>query len=151
MDPKVAYWTAALVNMVAMLALACSGVAWARRGDYARHRRRMLGAVSLVLLFLFSYVVKVATLGPEPLETWPRLYVWVLRSHESFIAILVLAGGTALGLALRRRMPIPGPRSEAAKRTHLWHRRAGWTALVGGLLGVLTASYVLYGMYARLP
>ena len=137
--------------MVAMLALALSGVAWARRGDYVRHRRRMLGAVSLVLLFLFSYVVKVATLGPEQLEAWPRIYVWVLRSHESFIAILVLAGSTAVGLALWHRMPIPRPRSEAANRTHLWHRRAGRTALAGGLLGILTASYVLYGMYARLP
>jgi len=48
-------------------------------------------------------------------------------------------------------MPVAQPRSEAGNRTHLWHRRAGWTALSGGVLGVLTAAYVLYGMYARLP
>ena len=151
MDPKVGYWTAALVNMVGTLALAFSGVAWARRGDYVRHRRRMLGAVTLVLLFLVSYVVKVAALGHERLELWPQLDVWVLRAHESFVAALVLAGSAAVGLALWHGMPVAQPRSEAGNRTHLWHRRAGWTALSGGVLGVLTAAYVLYGMYARLP
>ncbi|MBW2281484.1 MAG: DUF420 domain-containing protein [Deltaproteobacteria bacterium] len=151
MDPKVAYWTAALVNMLATLALAFSGVAWARRGDYVRHRRRMMAAITLVVLFLLSYAVKVVVLGHEQLDVWPRLDVWVLRAHESFVAALVLAGGVAVGLALWKRMPVPQPRSEAGSRTHLWHRRAGRTALVGGVLGVLTAAFVLYGMYARMP
>ncbi len=149
MDPKVAYWTAAWINMALISGLAVSGVRHARRGDYARHRRRMLAAASFVGLFLFSYVFKLMSLGREPLELWSRTDVSVLRFHELCIAALVLGGATALTIALRRGMPLLG--SEHRERTHRRHRRAGWTALVGAVLGVLSASWVLFGMYARLP
>lgn len=149
MDPKVAYWTGAWINMALVVAFVLAGVRQARRGDYARHRTRMLAATSLVGLFLLSYVVKLMLLGREQLELWSRMHVSVLRFHELCVAALVLGGGVALTLALWRGMPLAG--SERRERTHRRHRRAGWTALVGAVLGVISASWVLFGMYARLP
>lgn len=149
MDPKVAYWTGAWLNMLAIVGLAALGVRNARRGNYAQHRRCMLGAASLVGLFLASYVVKLIVLGREQLELWPRVDVYVLRFHELCVATLVLGGGYALGLALRRGMPVAA--GDLRERTHLWHRRAGRAAVTGMALGLLSASWVLWGMYARLP
>ena len=149
MDPKVAYWTGAWLNMLAIVGLAALGVRNARRGDYAQHRRCMLGAVSLVSLFLVSYVVKLIVLGREQLELWPRSDVYVLRFHELCVATLVLGSGYALALALRRGMPVAA--GDRRERTHLWHRRAGRAAVAGMALGLLAAAGVLWGIYARLP
>jgi len=38
------------------------------------------------------------------------------------------------------------PRDSGLRR---WHRRAGWTAVTGAFLGVVTAALVLLGMYGR--
>jgi len=147
LDAKVAYWTAALANMLAAFASACAGVRAVRRGDVARHRRAMKTAALLVALFLVSYGVKVAVLGREALEQWEPRFVAVLRMHETFVAAMVLGGALALALALGLRLEQERARRRAAARTH---RIAGWTALVSCALGVATAGYVLYGMYARL-
>ena len=147
LDPKLAYWTGALVNMALIVWLAASGVRLARRGDYVRHRTRMLGAASLVGLFLASYLFKVLVLGREQLSLWSRTDVWVLRFHELCIAVFVIGGATALAIALRRGMPLASPEREA---THRRHRRAGWAAVIGVVLGLLSATWVLSGMYARL-
>ena len=149
MDPNVAYWTGAWLNMLVIVGLAAAGVRHARRSDYARHRRCMLGAVALVLGFLVSYGLKVSLLGREQLELWAPPYVYLLRFHELCIAVLVLAGGFGLTLALRRGMPVAS--GSDRERTHRRHRRAGWTAVTGAVLGVLSATWILWGMYARLP
>ncbi len=149
MDPKVAYWTGAWLNMLAIMGLAALGVRNVRQGNYARHKRYMIAAVSLVGLFLASYGVKVIVLGREQLELWPRSDVYVLRFHELCVATLVVGACWALGLALRRGMPLPP--GEPRERTHLWHRRAGRAAVTGMALGLLSATWVLWGMYARLP
>lgn len=153
MDPKVAYWTAALANMFAAVALALFGVRRIRGGEVTRHQRLMKTAGLLVGLFLLSYVAKVWLLGREALETWEPSFVHVLRLHELCVAFMVLGGGTALVLATTGRFAeLPGP-SDPARRTQRAriHRAAGWTAVVSSVLGVVTAGYVLYGMYARLP
>jgi len=151
LDPKVVYWTGALANMLAAVACACLGVRRVRRGDVEGHARLMKTAGLLVGVFLVSYLVKVGALGREQLDLWEPRFVHVLRFHETCVAAMVLAGGTAFWIAVRRRLREPAARAEAARGGRLaLHRRAGWTALVSSALGAAGAAYVLYGMYARL-
>ncbi len=155
MDPKLIYWTAAWLNMLVIMGLAWSGIRRIRRGQVAAHRRRMLGAASLVAAFLGSYLLKLFFLGREQLGLWDPLYVTVLRVHELCILVMVVAGGTALGLALRLRLAeardgsrAPGDPARLPARLRL-HRRAGRSAVAAVVAGLLTAGVVLYGMYAR--
>ena len=154
MDAKVLYWTAALVDLGIVAGAALRGVARIRRGDVAGHRRSMLLAAWLVVAFLVSYVFKVAFLGHEDLSTWSAFYVQTLRLHETCVLAMLLAGAVALTRARRMRgsrnvthdpADPPAPASTAR-----WHRRAGWTGVVGALAGLATAGIVLSGMYARL-
>lgn len=150
-DPKTAYWTGALVNMAVVFGLLLAGALAIRRGRVRLHRRFMLTAAALVGLFLLSYVGKLALLGREQLEFWSRSYVWTLRFHEACVAGLVIGGGVAiyqaveLNLIARESSP-PGTRLPDGIHRH---RRAGWTAIIGAGLGILSAAYVLQGMYAR--
>ena len=152
LDPKVAYWTAALANMLAAVGLAAFGVRRIRRAEIAGHRRLMKTAALLVALFLLSYVAKVAVLGREQLELWEPRFVSVLRFHELCVAVMVLAGAVALYLATTFRFADAATPKDVERRAGiaLAHRLAGWTALVSSALGAVTAGYVLYGMYARL-
>ena len=154
LDLKVAYWAGALVNMVLLVALAWAGVGAVRRGEVPRHRRRMLTAAALVLAFLASYPLKLAWLGREQLELWSRGFVWTLRFHETCVAVMVLAGATAVYQALKLGLPIDAGADRESPE--LWrgvrrHRRAGWLAVLAATLGVGSAAVVLYGMIARLP
>ncbi|MFI5314528.1 MAG: DUF420 domain-containing protein [Myxococcota bacterium] len=153
LDPKLAYWTAAFANMVAAVALAVFGVRRIRRAEVAGHRQLMKTAALLVGLFLLSYVAKVAVLGREQLELWEPRFVSVLRFHETCVAVMVLAGARALYLATTRKLADPPtPESvERRARSARSHRRAGWTAVISSALGAVSAGYVLYGMYARMP
>jgi len=153
MDPKVVYWTCALLNMAGVVALALAGVRARRRGDIERHRRCMLAAAALVLLFLLSYPVKLVWLGREEMAQWSSGAVLILRIHETFIFLMLVAGGLAGWRArqLRRtrnatRDPGDPPAPAGVAR---WHRRAGWTAVVSALLAFLAAAAVLAGMYQR--
>ena len=152
LDPKVAYWTGALVNMVAAFGIAAFGANRIRRAQIPLHARAMKLAVTLVVLFVLSYAVKLWLLGREALELWEPRFVHVLRFHEACIAVMVLAGGGALYLATTRRLADVPAQSELAARARIAriHRACGWTALVACGLGTVSAAYVLYGMYARL-
>jgi uncharacterized membrane protein YozB (DUF420 family) len=141
LDPKLIFWTAAFANMLAIVSVATVGVRRAQRREIAGHRRLMLIAAALVALFLLAYVAKVGMLGREQLEVWERRYVWTLRFHETCVAVMVLAGSRAVWLGARE-----GFRDAARARSH---RRAGWTAVVSALLGVMSAGYVLIGMFER--
>jgi len=153
MDGKLIYWTAAFANMLVIVALALLGVRAVRRGRVLLHRRCMLLASGLVIGFVVSYFFKVALLGREELERWSTASVVVLRIHE-FCVFTMLLGGVAAGsraFAMRgdpivRGTPTALPRNAGLR---MWHRRAGWTAVTGALLGVLTAALVLAGMYSR--
>jgi len=154
LDAKVLYWSGALVNLAVIAVLACRGVAQIRRGEAARHRRSMLASAWLVVAFLVSYVFKLAFLGREDLAAWSRFYVDTLRFHETCVALMLVAGVAALIRARRLRRTRSFTRDPASpvapESTRRWHRRAGWTALVGALAGLLSAGVVLAGMYARL-
>lgn len=153
MDPKLLYWTGAFANMGLIVALAWAGVRQRRRGDIARHRRRMLAAAALVGLFLVSYAVKLALLGREPLELWEREEVWILRAHETCVAAMLLGGGLAAwrGRALGRTRSVTRDPADPLAPAPLarGHRRAGWLAVVAAVLGFASAGLVLLGMYLR--
>ncbi len=154
MDGKLLYWTAAFVNMLLILALAFVGVRAIRRGRVSFHRRCMLLASGLVIGFIVSYLFKVALLGREELERWGAASVLVLRVHELCVFTMLLGGVVAgsRAFAMRRDPLVTGGTPTRLPRNaglRLWHRRAGWTAVTGALLGVVTAALVLAGMYGR--
>jgi uncharacterized membrane protein YozB (DUF420 family) len=152
-DPKLWFWTLALLNMAAVVALATRGVRAIRAGEIAKHRRSMTAAGWLVVAFLGSYVVKRVALGPEDLALWSdaaRINLWV---HESFVAWLLVGGGAALVLGRRLartrrvtgRAEDPAPSAAQLRR----HRRFGWSAVVASALGFATACGILAGMFGR--
>lgn len=153
MDPKLIFWTLALADLGALAALALMGVGFARRGEIARHRRAMRIATLLVVGFLAAYLLKLRFLGREDMSVWSELDVWVLRIHELFVLLMLVAGAIAWSQARRlvkTRIvthapddPLPG------SQTLRLHRFAGRTAVVGAVLAFLSATGVLVGMYAR--
>jgi uncharacterized membrane protein YozB (DUF420 family) len=153
MDPKLAFWTGALINMSAIVILAALGVRERRRGAIAAHRRRMLAAGALVGLFLAAYAVKLALLGREDRSSWGATSVWVLRIHELCVLTMVVAGGLAAArgrrLASTRNATGDPGHPVAPPRLSAGHRRAGWAAVVAAVLGFVTAAGVLAGMYRR--
>jgi uncharacterized membrane protein YozB (DUF420 family) len=153
MDPRLAYWTFALVDMLGVVGFAAAGVSAVRRGEPTRHRRCMLTAAALVVLFVVSYVVKLAALGHEDLASWGALSIGVLRIHELCVLTMVVAGAIALSRSLRLRgsrnftlRPEDPPAPAASVR---WHRGAGRTAVCAAALGFVLAACVLAGMYRR--
>lgn len=153
MDPKLLFWTGAFANMGLVVAFAAAGVRQRRRGDVPRHRRSMGVAACLVGLFVGSYALKLAFLGREDLSVWSPASIWMLRVHELCVATMLVGGGLAalraLGLRRTRNATADPADPVAPAGTRAWHRRAGWAAVVGSLLGFVTAGCVLAGMYRR--
>ena len=67
---------------------------------------------------------------------------------------MLLMGVVALSRAWRMRasraVTLNPEDPEAPQRTVNFHRWAGWSALVGGFFGLLSAGFVLAGMISRL-
>ena len=153
MDAKLAYWTAATLNMGVLLVFAASGIRRVRNSEVARHRSRMLTSVALVLGFVISYGVKLVALGREDLSIWSDAAIWTLRFHELCIFTMLVSGGLALrrGLALARTRALsesedaPEPLPGALKG----HGKAGRVAVFAASLGFLSACGVLSSMYGR--
>jgi uncharacterized membrane protein YozB (DUF420 family) len=152
-DPKLWFWTLALVNMAAVVALATRGVRAIRAGEIAKHRRSMTAAGWLVGAFLGSYLAKRFALGPEDLALWSRAARLNLWAHESFVAAMLIAGAGALvlGRRLARTRRVTGRDADpAASPAELRrHRRFGWSAVWASGLGFVTACGILAGMFAR--
>ena len=153
MDGKLVFWTAAFLNMAAIVVLAGLGVRARRLGAIARHRRAMLTAAGLVALFLLAYALKLPLLGREDTASWSTADLWLLRVHELCVAVMLLAGALAASRARRLSRTRNATRRPedplAAPRTVRWHRGPGWTAVAAAVLGFLTAGLVLLGMYER--
>jgi len=145
-DPKLVFWTAALFNMAAAVALALRGVALVRRGQIRAHRRSMLAACTLVGAFLLAYGVKRVWLGGEDLSVWSPLARWNLWIHESLVMTMLIAGGVALQAAcqLARTRRVTGDPADPPldPRRATRHRRAGRVAVLCAMLGLLTAGGV---------
>ena len=153
MDPKIAFWTAAQINLLVIVVLVSVGIRSVRRGQVSRHRRCMKISAGLVAGFLVAYAIKVALLGKESLANWSETAVMNLRIHELCVLTMVTAGAVALLRARRMRdtrnvsgLPSDPPAPDSTLSSH---RRAGWTAAVGAGLGFATAAFVLAGMYRR--
>jgi uncharacterized membrane protein YozB (DUF420 family) len=153
MEPKLAFWTAALCLMAGVVAVAGVGVSRRRRGDVSGHRRAMLGAGALVGLFVVAYVGKVLLLGREATSQWSpadRIVLWV---HESCVAVMLGAGALAFARArrlARTRNATRDPADPVAPAPLArGHRGAGWVALAAAAAGWATALLVLAGMYRR--
>jgi len=153
MDAKLWFWCAAVVNFVALTGFAVSGVRQIKRGEVARHRRSMLVAASLVLLFVVSYVFKVAVLGRENMAVWAMRDVWMLRFHELCVLAMLVGGVVSLVLGARikntRRFTFDMGDPAANAQDMSRHRVAGRIAVVGAVLGVISAAFVWLGMLAR--
>lgn len=154
MDAKFGFWCLALLNMSVLFGFIVAGVRQIRRGDVASHKRSMITATCLVGLFLVSYLFKASLLGKEDMSVWSEFHVLNLRIHESFVLLMLLAGG----FAIWRASKMAGMRNVTRQREDpvapdamvRWHTRAGWTAVVSAALGLATAAIVLAGMFARL-
>lgn len=146
MDAKLVFWSAALVNLAVVVGVALAGWQAIRRHEVGRHRRLMNLAVVLVVAFVLAYAAKVLVLGKEPLDTWSRRDVLVLRIHESFVAVMVVAG--AIARVLARRYPDSGFRRDPGFRRDR-HRWCGRTAIVAGVFAFVTAAMILAGMMHR--
>jgi hypothetical protein len=153
MQARLLFWIVALANMAAIVAFAVRGVRAIRAGDVAVHRRSMTTAAWLVGAFLAAYVAKRFVIGPEDLSVWSRGALWNLRIHESFVALMLLAGGCALrwGLRIGRTSRATGDAADPAAPPPLLrrHRSAGWLAVLGAAFGLATACGILAGMLGR--
>jgi uncharacterized membrane protein YozB (DUF420 family) len=153
MDPKLLFWTAAIVDLGTVCLFAMLGVRYARRGEMARHKQSMKIASLLVVTFLVFYLLKVQLLGREDMSAWTSLDIWVLRIHELFV-LQMLSGGTVAWILGRKLLvtrlfthdpqdPLPDP------RTRRIHRIAGRTGVIGSILAFVLALGILAGMVQR--
>jgi uncharacterized membrane protein YozB (DUF420 family) len=154
MNPNLAFWTAALINLLAIVTLVALGIRNIRRGHLSQHRRCMKTAAVLVACFLGIYPIKVLWFGRESLPEWSGQAIAILRIHELCVFVMLLSGVVALILSRKMHRN----RSElthlpdaplASSRTLSRHRKAGWTAAIAAGLAFLTAAIVLVGMYER--
>ena len=153
-DPKVLFWTGAFINMSVVVGLAIYGVKQLRDGFPSRHRSLMITASMLVVGFILAYVLKLVFLGREDLSVWSQAAVWTLRFHETCVLTMVVGGVLALRwgsqLCTTRSFTLNPDDPEADPALVNRHRRAGRTAVIGAVLGLLSSGFVLMGMYARL-
>ena len=103
MDPKLAFWTFAWLDLGVVLACAALGVRAIRRRQVRTHRRYLVAAASLVVAFLVAYVFKVAFLGRESLAAWSALDRGVLYSHKQFAIIRMQRGNSWLANGIWRK------------------------------------------------
>ncbi len=152
MDPKLLFWTLALVNLGLILWCVRMGVGHARAGRIRAHRRFMLTAGGLIVWFLVAYLGKVAWLGREDRSAWTALDLAVLYVHETCVVVMLVGGAVALYRARRLRAQL-GPDLTLPSDGRLdgapEHGRAGRVAAWGALLSFATAGGVLAGMYLR--
>ena len=154
MNPNLAFWTAALIDLLAIVALVAIGIRNIRRGKLSQHRRCMKTAAALVACFLGGYPLKLLWLGRERLAEWSEPAVAILRIHEFWVFAMLVGG--VIALIFSRKMhrsrsalaQLPNT-ALASSRTIRRHRRAGWSAAIAAGLVLLTAAIVLAGMYER--
>ena len=93
----------AALNLTCFVLLVAGRMAIAR-GDRALHRKRMVSAVTVSVVFLVSYAIRFATTGRHdyPGTGWDRtLYLSILFSHMTLAVVLVPLVVGALRRALR--------------------------------------------------
>jgi len=93
----------AAVNTVTLLTI-LAGVRWIRRGEVAKHRKAMLSAFTLIIVFLLIYLFKVGGGGTKefvgPTLVRNYLYLPMLAVHLilSIVSVPVVIYAVVLGL-----------------------------------------------------
>ena len=109
LDPKVAYWTGAWVNLGVIVTCALLGVKRVRRADYRAHQRLVLTAAWLVLAFLVSYVIKLEDGSEQPMQRLDDSPVFSYRHrHKKKPAyrLKIETGGEFAGNLKKRFNPV---------------------------------------------
>ncbi|MEE8580935.1 MAG: DUF420 domain-containing protein [Myxococcota bacterium] len=153
MDAKLVYWSLALVNLTFIVLIAIYAAIQVPRRRIRRHHGSMLVVCLLVLGFLVSYAFKLMLLGREDHSLWSGAELTTLRIHETFVLVMVvslgLAGWRAWSIRTTRNFTDQTDDPPASAALLRRHRRAGWTAVVCAVFGLLTAAMVLVAMYRR--
>jgi putative membrane protein len=95
----------ALLNATALIAILI-GRAAIKRGDKVAHQKAMTAAMGVSMVFLISYLIRMALTGTHkyPGEGWHKtLYLAVLLSHMILAVVIVPLNLRALYLALKQR------------------------------------------------
>lgn len=126
---------------MALLAVSCglAGARAARKGQLALHRRWMNRAAALMVLFLAAYAIKALWLGREALQLWSPWAVWLLRIHETFIALM-------LGFAVRARLLAEAAQRGESPASRNAHRLSGRLAVLSSCGMFLSACGLLWHM-----
>ena len=133
------------VLSVCGVATIVAGVAFARRGEFDRHRAAMLATTALFAAFLLLYLYRVAILGPTPFPgpdpIYRTVYLPILAVHVTLAVACVPLVTYVLVLATTRSV---------AELPDTPHRRVGWIAAVlwavSFALGIVVYAmlYVVY-------
>lgn len=143
------FWLYAYALTLCALFLAFRAVKKVRRGDYAGHAKQMDYAITLILVFVASYVLKVIILGREPKTNWELPHFIVLYIHEAFIACMLVSGTIARVLAAKFKASLfsNGTPTALDKTRRKKHRLAGKICLLATSMAILTATFILHTMY----
>jgi len=148
MDPKLLFWTGALVNMWLIVAISYLGIAKVRAGDEDGHQKRMLAAGGLVFLFVMAYGLKLVFLGREDLGQWEQWAVTLLRIHELFIFGMIAGGVRAIMLITKvRKLEAQTPDDPSIQVLRSTHAKTGKFTFASCVGGAVTASGVLFSMF----
>jgi putative membrane protein len=97
----------ALFNATAFICVACGALAIKRR-QIARHKRFMLSAFTLSVLFLTSYITRIVLFGDQHFRgvgAVRYLYFFILITHVSLALAIAPAVVYTVSLGLRDRRP----------------------------------------------
>ena len=146
MTANLAYWLFAYALMTVTLVIGVRGVIHVRAGRFEAHRKAMVLACNILLFFVLTYVLKVVILGREDKTDWTTLDLVILRVHESFIGIMLIAGTWSRLLARKYKDRLDNP-TEADLPIRRRHALAGKIALAAAFCALGTATGVLWVLF----
>lgn len=147
---NLAYWTFAYIWTILAVLVAFRAVGHVKAGKIQAHRRLMVGASNMMIFFVLTYVAKVLILGREDKSNWESFYLITLYIHEAFIGLMLVFG--TLGRLTARHFGKDIDSQKLAKidvKLRRQHKLRGKLTLYFAILAIITATVVLYGMYAR--
>lgn len=150
MNSNLIFWFYAYAVTVCALVFAFRGVGRAKKGQLEAHRKDMIRACNLIILFVLSYVFKVLFLGREDKSSWESTYLWILYIHEALIGLMLVTGVWARILAAKLATTLTDPNpSDMILTLRRKHAKIGRTCIIAAVCALFTAAIILYGMWQR--
>jgi len=146
MSANLTYWLFAFVLMTTAVLIACRGIVHVRAGRLVSHMKHLNLACNLLIFFVVTYVGKVFVLGREVKTDWSFLDLFILRTHETFIAIMLITGIWARVLAGKYRDRLEQP-TEADLTLRRKHKLLGKLAVTSAVCALFTAMAVLWVLF----